>query len=159
MACCVARRAPAPSASQPNSSELLMPTFDAVMDSEMRIFALAAFGSSRELKDFLDAVDDADERRTLVNVADPESGTTPLIVGCRRDHSAIVEILLEVGADINQGNKNGWTPRSAAARYAGPKVVQILEQHQATAAPDAAAEPDPSDNRPVVTGKRSRDIA
>ena len=158
MACCVARRAPAPSASQPNSSELLMPTFDAVMDSEMRIFALAAVGSSRELKDFLDAVDDADERRTLVNVADPESGTTPLIVGCRRDHSAIVEILLEVGADINQGNKNGWTPRSAAARYAGPKVVQILEQHQATAAPDAAAAPDPS-NRPVVTGKRSRDIA
>ena len=25
--------------------------------------------------------------------------------------------------------------------------------------PDAAAEPDPSDNRPVVTGKRSRDSA
>ena len=122
-----------------DASELAMPSMEATMSDEMRVFALAAYGTSRELKQLLDAITDAGEKRKICNLADSESGTTPLIVGCRRDNSGIAEVLIEGGADVHQANKAGWTPLSAATQFASPKVVHNLEQHatRASVAPCA----------------------
>ena len=70
-----------------------------------------------------------DERRALCNTADPETGTTPLIVGVKRDNSSVALALIEAGADVHQANKKGWTPSSVAAEFASPKLVQLLASH------------------------------
>mmetsp|Transcript_24693 Transcript_24693/g.50083 ORF Transcript_24693/g.50083 Transcript_24693/m.50083 type:complete len:178 (+) Transcript_24693:3-536(+) len=114
------------------SDELIMPNMDTMMRHEMRVLALAAYGTSRELKELLDTITDAGEKQKMANLACPESGTTPLIAGCRRDNSAIAAVLIENGADPHQANKAGWTPLSTATRFASPKIVQILEKHRAT---------------------------
>ena len=106
--------------------ELAIPSMEAMMSDEMRVFALAAYGGARELKELLDAKADPEERRALCNLVDPETGTTPLIVGIRRDNSSVALALIEGGANVHQANKAGWTPSSVATQFASPKVVQML---------------------------------
>ena len=57
------------------------------------------------------------------------TGTTPLIVGVKRDNSSVALALIEAGADVHQANKKGWTPSSVAAEFASPKLVQLLASH------------------------------
>ena len=102
---------------------------EAMMSGEMRVFALAAYGGARELKELLGAAASDEERRALCNTADPETGTTPLIVGVKRDNSSVALALIEAGADVHQANKKGWTPSSVAAEFASPKLVQLLASH------------------------------
>ena len=111
------------------TSELEMPSMEAMMSDEMRVFALAAYGGARELKELLGAAASDEERRALCNTADPETGTTPLIVGVKRDNSSVALALIEAGADVHQANKKGWTLSSVAAEFASPKLVQLLASH------------------------------
>ena len=113
------------------TTELEMPSMETMMSDEMRVFALAAYGGARELKDLLATTSD-EERRALCNTADPETGTTPLIVGIKRDNSSVALALIEAGADIHQANKKGWTPSSVAAEFASPKLVQLLASYDPT---------------------------
>ena len=107
--------------------ELVIPSMDVnSMEPDERVFALAAYGGARELKELLDTIPDAGERRALCNLADPETGTTPLILGIRRDNSSVALALIEGGADVHQANHAGWTPSSVATQFASPKVVQML---------------------------------
>lgn len=111
----------------PPDAELAIPSMDSMMkdDDKMRVFALAAYGSAHELQELLDATTDS---AAMVNLTCPESGTTPLIVAMRRDNSGIALALIKGGADLTQANKAGWTPMSAATKFASPKVVEMLEQ-------------------------------
>ena len=111
------------------TTELEMPSMETMMSDEMRVFALAAYGGASELKELLDAAASDEERRALCNTADPETGTTPLIVGVKRDNSSVALALIEAGADVHQANKKGWTPSSVAAEFASPKLVQLLASH------------------------------
>ena len=108
------------------SPELVIPSMEAMMSDEMRIFGLAAYGGARELEELLASKTDPAERKALCNLVDPETGTTPLIVGIRRDNSSVALALIEGGADVHQANKAGWTPSPVATQFASPKVVQML---------------------------------
>jgi len=108
------------------SPELVIPSMEAMMSDEMRIFGLAAYGGARELEELLASKTDPAERKALCNLVDPETGTTPLIVGIRRDNSSVALALIEGGANVHQANKAGWTPSSVATQFASPKVVQML---------------------------------
>ena len=90
--------------------ELVIPSMDVnSMEPDERVFALAAYGGARELKELLDTIPDAGERRALCNLADPETGTTPLILGIRRDNSSVALALIEGGADLTLSDKFGDT--------------------------------------------------
>ena len=95
------------------------------MSEDLRCVGLAAFGTARDLQEFLDKFSRV-EKMHKVNVADPISGTTPLIIACRRDHIAGVEILLDCGADPTSATNLGWTPLMVATKHAGPKVLEAL---------------------------------
>jgi ankyrin repeat protein len=126
LSCCAARRNPSHSVVIPKGLPAIdVPSMEALMSEDMRCIALAAFGTARELKEFLDG-SSPEERMQKVNAADPASGTTPLLAACRRDHIAGVEVLLACGADASKANHLGWTPLMAATRHAGPKVLGAL---------------------------------
>mgnify|MGYP001170684215 FL=1 len=126
LSCCAARRNPSHAVVIPKDLPAIdVPSMEALMSEDMRCVALAAFGTPRELKEFLNGLS-PDEKRVKVNAADPASGTTPLLAACRRDHIAGVEVLLACGADASKANHLGWTPLMAATRHAGPKVLDAL---------------------------------
>ena len=128
-AAATAAASPAPAAAPPSPAttpELAIPSMKAMMRDEMHVFALAAYGGTRELEELLASKTDAAERKALCNLVDPETGTTPLIVGIRRDNSSVALALIEGGADVHQANKAGWTPSTVATQFASPKVVQML---------------------------------
>ena len=126
LSCCAARRNPSHGVVIPKDLPAIdMPSMDALMNEDLRCVALAAFGTARELKEFLDG-SSAEERTQKVNAAEPASGMTPLLAACRRDHIASVEVLLAYGADASVADKLGWTPLMAATRHAGPKVLDAL---------------------------------
>ena len=126
LSCCAARRNPSHGVVIPKDLPAIdVPSMEALMSEDMRCVALAAFGTARELKEFLDG-SSPEERVQKVNAVDPASGTTPLLAACRRDHVATVEVLLACGADASKANNIGWTPLMAATRHAGPKVLEAL---------------------------------
>ena len=126
LSCCAARRNPSHGVVIPKDLPAIdMPSMDALMNEDLRCVALAAFGTARELKEFLDG-SSVEERTQKVNAAEPASGMTPLLAACRRDHIASVEVLLAYGADASVADKLGWTPLMAATRHAGPKVLDAL---------------------------------
>eukprot|EP00051_Salpingoeca_urceolata_P021396 m.335144 g.335144 ORF g.335144 m.335144 type:complete len:100 (+) comp19790_c2_seq5:384-683(+) len=42
------------------------------------------------------------------------------------NHASTAEILISHGADLDQPNKNGWTPLHAAVRGGAPLTLQML---------------------------------
>lgn len=80
------------------------------------VLALAALGDRVTLKFVIDA--HSDQAKELVNEPHPGTGTTPLLAAAKGGHNRCIEVLLEHGADVNQANKEGWTPLMAAVRFA-----------------------------------------
>ena len=69
----------------------------------------------------------------LVHVRDPD-GSTPLHCAAWKGHVAVVQLLLEHGAEVNAQNQNGhWgtTPLHAAAHGNQKAVAEVLLAHGA----------------------------
>jgi ankyrin repeat protein len=64
-------------------------------------------------------------------VADAESGATPLYLAAAWGRTALVELLVERGADVNAGTKAGVRPLAAAEKNGFPAAAAILKQHGA----------------------------
>lgn len=58
-------------------------------------------------------------------------GNTPLMYGCAGGHVAVVKVLLEAGANVEDHNENGHTPLMEAASAGHVKVAKILLEHGA----------------------------
>ncbi len=61
-----------------------------------------------------------------LEVKDEEYGYTPLLWAARYGHDAVVQLLLEKGADLEAKDKDGWTPLLWAAENGHNAVVQQL---------------------------------
>ena len=93
-----------------------VPALTIPTESPDTVLSLAARGDVRALKFVIDAK--SDEAKALANEPHLETGTTPLLAAAKSGHNRCIEVLLEHGADVNQANKEGWTPLMAAVRFA-----------------------------------------
>ena len=71
------------------------------------------------------------ERSHDVNSRGFDDHETPLSGACREGHLQVGEVLLELGADINAQDRDGWTPLHVASVYGHTKIVQMLLGHGA----------------------------
>jgi ankyrin repeat protein len=62
---------------------------------------------------------------------DTESGATPLYHAAAWGRTAVVELLIARGADLNAGNKAGITPLAAALKSGFAETAALLKQHGA----------------------------
>ncbi|TGZ68374.1 hypothetical protein CRM22_004286 [Opisthorchis felineus] len=63
---------------------------------------------------------------------DFEADFTPLLFACYHGHLALVQTLLERGADIMVTAQNGWTPLHWAAQRCHADIVEVLLEHGAS---------------------------
>lgn len=76
------------------------------------------------LKIFIEKGADVDEKEAV-------GGWTALIIAADQGYEAAVNLLLQNGADVNLGAREGWSPLHWACRNGQDKVVQILLDHGA----------------------------
>jgi ankyrin repeat protein len=62
---------------------------------------------------------------------DSESGATPLYHAAAWGRTALVELLIARGADINARNKASATPLAAAEKNGFAETAAVLKQHGA----------------------------
>ncbi|XP_030842861.1 poly [ADP-ribose] polymerase tankyrase-1-like [Strongylocentrotus purpuratus] len=90
-------------------------------DTTKRILWAAENNEIETAKDLLDSTP------TLIGVKD-EDGYTPLHRATYNGHTAMVEFLLERGADMCAQTTDGWQPIHCAARWNNPCVASLLVQ-------------------------------
>lgn len=81
---------------------------------------------SAVLSDNIDAVKQHIMAGSNINEKDPFGGSSPLISAALFDKKAMVEILLEAGAELNFQNNDGSTALHTAAFFCRPEIVQLL---------------------------------
>lgn len=64
-----------------------------------------------------------------INVQDEVNGQTALMRATLHGWSSIVTYLLDQGADVNIGEKDGYTPAHGAGFQGRPKIMAILKEH------------------------------
>lgn len=62
----------------------------------------------------------------LVNRKDDSRGWTPIVLAAFNTHKAIVEFLIEHGADVNVKDTVLWTPLHAAVRGGDTEIIELL---------------------------------
>ncbi len=70
-----------------------------------------------------------------VNDQENKAGVTPLSVAAEEGHVGMVRVLVEHGADLEAGERNGYTPLSRALWRDQKEVVSLLQQSGATCQP------------------------
>ena len=55
-----------------------------------------------------------------------EGGRTPILRAAVNGHADVVELLMELGADIQKEANDGWTPLHRAAYYGRVEMVRML---------------------------------
>jgi ankyrin repeat protein len=63
------------------------------------------------------------------------SGATPLIVAAEENHTAVAELLIARGADLNIPDRDGFTPLTQAWAKKRTEMVHLLKRHGATCQP------------------------
>ncbi|XP_054769097.2 ankyrin repeat domain-containing protein 49-like [Lytechinus pictus] len=94
---------------------------DIESDPVKRILWAAENNEIETAKDLLEATP------TLISIQD-EDGYTPLHRAAYNGHTAMVEFLLERGADMCARTSDGWQPIHCAARWNNPCVASLLVQ-------------------------------
>ena len=67
-----------------------------------------------------------------VNQATTDDGTTPLFIACQENYEAVVERLLEKGADMSIASPCFGTPLAVAQRSGHASIVVILRRAENT---------------------------
>lgn len=101
--------------------------FKQVPESAKEIIKAAKSGDTERVKALLG------EDKSLTDARD-QDGSTPLHCAAWKGHEAVVELLLEAGADANAQNENdhwGTTPLHAAAQANQASIAQLLIDHGA----------------------------
>lgn len=76
-----------------------------------------------------DARRELDENGANINVRDAASGQTPLMGAVLRGNTEIVAFLLNVGADVTIGEKDGFTPAHGAGFQGRADIMKLLKEH------------------------------
>ncbi len=84
------------------------------------------------------------EQGVDINVHAPFGGPTALIVAARFGHIAIVEVLLERGAEVNAEDDYGQTALYFAKKNSKTRVIELLEAAGGTAPPVEQVDAQPS---------------
>ena len=100
-----------------NAAEMLV----TVEDEAARLYVASHDGNLEEVRRIL--VDDSVD---IDHIDFPIFGRTPLATAARNGHLAVVQELLNGGADPNKGKLNGWTALHSAATFGHLDVVQEL---------------------------------
>lgn len=79
-----------------------------------------------------------------INVHAPFGGPTALIVAARFGHVAIVEVLLERGAEVNAEDDYGQTALYFAKKNSKTRVIELLEAAGGTSPPVEKVDAQPS---------------
>ncbi|MBS0652701.1 MAG: ankyrin repeat domain-containing protein [Verrucomicrobia bacterium] len=66
------------------------------------------------------------ECRAAINEPDYRDGTTPLQAACSHNHTRIMEMLIEAGADVNVKERNGMTPLHRACQRNDENMIKFL---------------------------------
>jgi ankyrin repeat protein len=61
-----------------------------------------------------------------IEVEDPDTGATPLVIASYRGDAAVIQTLLSSGADVNGTNRAGITPLMGAAQSGHAALIPIL---------------------------------
>lgn len=70
-----------------------------------------------------------------INDRENKAGVTPLSVAAEEGHVGMARILVEHGADLEAGERNGYTPLSRALWRDQKEVVSLLQQSGAACQP------------------------
>ena len=62
-----------------------------------------------------------------INKAEINNGVTPLHIACQRGYLEVVQMLIDAGANLNQGKKDGTTPVDTASEYGHTEIVNLLK--------------------------------
>lgn len=79
--------------------------------------------------DTVERVKEALAEGANINVQDELNGQTPLMRATLHGWSHIVEYLLDKGADVNIGEKDGYTPAHGAGFQGRANIMAILKNH------------------------------
>ncbi|XP_072904092.1 transient receptor potential cation channel, subfamily N, member 1 [Hemitrygon akajei] len=91
--------------------------------SGSRVLQLASRGEWTALEQALKGIDKGDRD---ISHTDEESGLTPLLIAVRENKLAIVERLLELGANQIDRSKDGRTALHVAAAHSKEEIVRLL---------------------------------
>lgn len=64
-----------------------------------------------------------------INIRDKASGQTPLMAAVLRGNTEIVALLLSKGADVEIGEKDGFTPAHGAGFQGRADIMRLLKEH------------------------------
>ena len=65
-----------------------------------------------------------------INIKDEVNGQTPLMRATLHGWNSLVTYLLDQGADVNIGEKDGYTPAHGAGFQGRTKILEILRDHK-----------------------------
>lgn len=83
---------------------------DAANNNTAKLLDLIIKGEEKPVADFIE------KNPQTVNAAEPLTGWTPLIIAAGEGHEAIVNLLLEKGAELDARDKKGFTAMLTAGR-------------------------------------------
>ncbi|XP_065160341.1 protein phosphatase 1 regulatory subunit 12A isoform X2 [Atheta coriaria] len=64
-----------------------------------------------------------------VDIESPKTGATPLHVASAKGYLDVMKILLQIGADVDKQDVDGWTPLHAAAHWGQKEAAQVLVEN------------------------------
>ena len=108
-----------------------VPALTIPTDGPESVLGLATQGDATVLRFVIEAK--LDQAKQLVNERHSETGTTPLLAAAKGGHTRCIEVLIEHGADVNQADREGWTPLMAAVRFANRDTTRLLLKNKADA--------------------------
>ena len=95
-------------------------------DERLKLWRVCERGEDQELEKLINALSLLSLKSTFVNQQTDEEGHTPLLLSAAHQRTALVHLLLRLGADPKIANKKGYTPLHWAAKVGNLEIAQML---------------------------------